>query len=239
MKKCIVALAMMVGVMFAMTASANFIVDPGLEDGTPRVVADGGDAGTWASFPGGWWDATLNDGAGGWVPEDPSWTVVDTMARSGSQAIQTGVAGNVRQGYMPDGAPESVENKTWTAGAWIYYDDTAGSDAGDWIDMQLLVTNDWNVHRVNEAVQISATNIIPNTWTYFELIGVAGEYDPEGEPGRITDRVKIVFNTKYDQGEGNAGQFYIDDVSLIPEPGTIALLGLMGFALFIRRRFSK
>jgi hypothetical protein len=134
-------------------------------------------------------------------------------------------------------------------GAWIYYDTSGGSNAGDALNFELSARNNWNI--INSYVgkaayfQVNTGNIAANTWTYFAFDMTTTTFDPsEGgtfTPGsdpynnRITDRIAFNFSVPWGS---NVGKFYIDDVSVtsIPEVSVLGLLALAPVLAFRRRR---
>jgi len=136
--------------------------------------------------------------------------------------------------------------------AWAGFGDTwwtgAGGDVGIYGDCVRLGTNELTISGVqgtynlivyaqdfgdNNAMSITVNGITKtgtNTTTNQTF----------GSLGFIEDNNYFRFNglsgTATMTAEDNR---QIAGLQVIPEPGTIALLGLMGFALFIRRRFSK
>ncbi len=87
--------------------------------------------------------------------------------------------------------------------------------------------NDWNEFK-------AVVDIDNNTWDlYYDgtlvVSGIASG-NPSGDPGSTAN--EIVFTG----GTGATPDFYLDDVSLIPEPATVGLLTLGMFGLLLRKK---
>ncbi len=91
---------------------------------------------------------------------------------------------------------------------------------------QSFVFNDWN--KFKAVVDIDA-----NKWSLYYndnlIVSDIPSGNPSGDPGNSVN------NITFTGGSGATPVFYVDDVSLVPEPATIGLLaaGMLGF---VRRR---
>lgn len=131
-----------------------------------------------------------------------------------------------------------------TPGATISADITsfAADMTGGWKEV-LMVINAQNYDDDGD----SSNNI---GWNQFNLIAM----DLSGVPQTMTWEIPVDLSTKIagsndniawfelliisntEDAAGSVGKFYIDNIQAIPEPATMALLGLGGLALLRRRR---
>lgn len=191
---------------------ANVLVDPGFESRSTGVVPDGGDVGTWASWPG-------NSGV-------CNFNVVDTMAYTGSQSIQVGGNEddytNLRQSYKPAAGMKAIENKSWGYGFWVYYDSTeAGNNpATDVFYVQMAANSNWNVVHYDTWVEVLGSQLADGEWNYICGTLNVGEADlSQWEPGtpdydnRVMNRLALTFHRWADDSQ--TGTFYIDDTEIV------------------------
>lgn len=205
---------------------ANVLVDPGFEARPLGKILDGGDVGTWASWPG---DSAVCN-----------FNVVDTAAYTGSQSVMVGGNDtdytNLRQSYKPAAGMEAIENKSWGYGFWVYYDSTeAGNDpATDVFYVQMAATSNWNVVHFDTWVEVLGSQLADGEWNYICSTLNVGEADlSQWQPGtpdydnRVMNRLAIVFHRWATASPPQTGTFYIDDVEVVegglhllnPNPG--------------------
>ena len=162
------------------------------------------------------------------------YSAVGATSGNSSLSVQPNVAGwqwsFMREGILDLDTYDTLSvDVTWVAAewggvGWLNFKDIAINSGGPsgWMQLQPtdLVNPDW-----------------PGSWDPSwgdhtrTLTWDLSAYDATG-----TDWMQLIFSTNFDSGTATIGKYYIDNVQLIPEPTTIALLGLGGLALLRRRK---
>ena len=197
----------------AVSAQAQVIVDPnysGPYTANPITVA-GVDQG-WAPF------------SSGLIATSPTYNGAPTSL---------GLALGAQDGWGTPGAYQIdsgvTPGQTYTVSAWVYQT-AAATTAGGLLQLgfeQPSLSGISTVENPGKTVGITINGAL-GVWTQYSVSATA--------PAGYTD--SIVYTMAQDFNNPNPLAFYFDGVSLVPEPATIALLG-MGLALplyLIRRR---
>jgi hypothetical protein len=192
-------------------AAQNLLTDGGFEDPT-KFTADG------APFVGSW--EAFNGGAGTFAIED------GVMPRSGLTAAHLSIAAtnNTFAGVFQDVPVVAGASYTFSG-----YHKSLNANPADYVSE---VRFEWRNSVGNN--EVSRNQILP----------VAGaQYTPFSltipvPAGADTARVVYAIQTFSDTGALNTGDVFLDDFSVVkvPEPASMALLGLGGAALLRLRR---
>lgn len=221
-------MSVMMLLVVAAGVQANIVIDPGFESTPLGVVSDGSAPDTWVSWNG-------------------NFAVTTEMSRGGAQSVKVGVKDlvNVSAGdkfsdlryEVEMSNPSELDNSSWVGGAWVYYDAANGSST-DVFSLVVRSRDFWNTARVESRYTVLGSELVSGAWNYIEttLDIPAQGLDPLDPNYDNKIRRRVTLNLEQNGWIGQAGVFYVDDVSLtlVPEPMTMALLGLGG--LFLRRR---
>ncbi len=123
---------------------------------------------------------------------------------------------------------------TWVASEWV--------DDGNqtiWVNLELVAVNSqagWFQVQADDPVNPDW----PGSWDPYNWGAVHTRHLSwciwDLEMAKVTDWMQVLLATNYGGDIVTAGNYYIDNIRLTPEPATIALLGLGGLAMLRRRR---
>jgi hypothetical protein len=171
-----------------------------------------------------------------WETPAPTFTYSATGATLGasSLAVQPNVTGwqwsFMREGILDLDTYDTLSvDVTWVAAewgnaTWVNFKDIAINSDGPSGWLQLIPTDPANPDYPGSWDPSWGDHTRTLTW---DLSG----YDATGATW-----MQLIFSSNFDTGTTAVGKYYIDNVQLIPEPMTIALLGLGGLALLRRKR---
>lgn len=191
----------------AAPASANLLSNPGFE--TTPLVDDGSGVGKWQPF-------------GGSGVALPTLSATDsTTPRSGAShlALQLDNIPNSFAGVYQDvGGLTAGQSVTWSGWTMDLGQDAGGAEIRiEWRDS----VGNTEITRTPNLVP----TLTPNVYTQWSLTDVV----PAG-----ADTARVVYAIQ-SFGAGPNQLHYVDDTSVIPEPASLALLGLGGLAMLRRR----
>jgi hypothetical protein len=218
--KLIVGLACVAAVTLAMstTSRANLLVDPGAEQEISAPNPNPTGLPGWSFFGGAGFLTTPN-------------------AHTGTNVVLTPGGGG---GYSVPGAYQNIPasgGQTFTLSGWVYTPNVLVSNSNDFAILQMQFWSGAGYSNANGgAVGVnigtpigpgpSTVSLPQGTWTFASITAVA----PAGASGVSAYGLDI-------NADANA-TFYFDDLSLVPEPSSIALVltGLFGLVAIARKR---
>jgi hypothetical protein len=198
---------------FNSTVSANVLTNPGFETD----------------------DASAGDvaGATGWSGFNSSFTTRSVVPHSGLQDLKVfgpffvgGGAGVVQGGFA------ATPGQAWTASSWLRDDSSDAMQGTNFAVVQLQFLDSTNtVLSTFESPHFTAADPV-NTWEQETANGAA----PAGTTSAQIVLVHVQINNPV-----TGGSVFWDDASLAvaPEPGSLALLGIGGGLLAMRRRKAR
>jgi hypothetical protein len=213
LSKCVATAAIGAAALFVVSTSAraNVLLNPGFES----PDASGGDV----------------PGTANWNSFNFTFTTASVPAHSGTQTLkvfgpffQGGGSGVVQGGF--GSAPGDI----WQASAWLRNDSNDAMQGNNFAVVKMEFLNAANtVIGFAESPQFNAASDPQNTWTLRTIQGVA----PAGTTSAQMVLVHVQLNDPV-----TGGSVFFDDAAfaIVPEPTSLALLGLAGMALVARRR---
>lgn len=203
----IATLAVMSMIAGTNQATAALLTNPGFE--TAPFVEDGFGVGKWAPFSNG-------------SPNTSE--ITSTMPRTGANSAELNLIDvNGFAGFFQDVPAVPGADIDWS----VWVKDVFGT--GGAIEMRI----EYRDTSVDPSVEVSRTaNLVPTLTTgEYELVTLS-DVIPAG-----ADTARVVFAVQ-SFGATPPQQFFVDDamVNTIPEPASIAMIGLAGLALAARRR---
>ncbi len=246
--KTILPLAVVMGA-FALSTSVNaalsYTFDTDLEGWSNRV-----------------WDTSANGGSGAWIglaPDATSWTgtLQPADADNGlfSSVLQGGNNYAVSNGSLGASNQDTRKNTQWlrsqaftldVGGGDLTFDMNRGAgsgtlpatDAGTGIPFAASATG-WNglaLRRVSDGAFVLNVQKTGNSWGFTSYSFTAAQISPyaDGTTAYTLDAISAKGTTGW-AGLG-LDNVVIPGTAAIPEPSSVALLGLGGLALILRRR---
>lgn len=194
----------------AAPASANLLVNPGFE--TTPLIDDGSGVGKWLPF----------GGSGVGLPTLSATDSTSPLSGASHLALQIDNTANTFAGVFQDvGGLSAGEELTWSGWTMDLGQDAGGAEIRiEWRDS----VGDIEVTRTANLVP-TLTNGTYTQWSLTDLV-------PAG-----ADTARVVYAIQ-SFGAGPNQLHYVDDtsVTVIPEPASLALLGLSGLMVAGRRR---
>jgi hypothetical protein len=119
-------------------------------------------------------------------------------------------------------------------GDWARWDNSSINSNGGWMQTNDALMTDTNSVNVGtwDQTNFGASDLRTISWDFSSL--TAGNEAAMLEGGWMQLNLAINFDNLYDTQPGYS--YWIDNIRMIPEPSTLALLGLGGLFALIRRR---
>jgi len=202
----------------------------------------------WATMIGDFEGGNLAGWSGGWDGGIISAETTGATSGTGSLGIMQASPGGWAWAVQFEGLQDIAANPylsldvTWVSSEW----QPQVPGANEWVQMNEVFINSDGASGGQQFgpsfITDPASPAFPGSWDPTNwgaqhtrtLVWDLSSYDPTGATW-MQILVSTNMGTGYDP-PGTAGTFYIDNVQLIPEPGSLALLGLGALLVSLRRR---